>query len=544
MGISSSKDAAAAASAARQDRKRREEEEIQRRGVLIPPSFGVASLSTATTGAPSAVVLSSGLSSLQGRLPWLRPSLLYDLSVHDVSYRILKDYMQTGFWLSSSVNQNSRYDTNVKAAFLFQDPPSFSTSSISSTSSRASSSSPTGLITLQRSSLSSLSSVDAPTTSLPTTSTRVCFGTSDAPSATASWQRAVAVGIAPPLHVAVLGHASVDGIGWVGGHAEVPLNLPRNNHNDSNEARVRLGGWLAGSAKKKKKPTGADAQFAFGLSSSPSSYSWKSFPDEVSGYAAIDMLGSTAAMEVQLPLQTLQYESRSYFSINLTDAPQRNTDATTNSGAVPSPHPAPVPLPPPPPPPPLVVTLERTHSHRENTSSLALSQILHMDRYQINPLEDRAPRIRNALAWTIRLDRVEPSQRNHYPNAMYLSHDEAIETLPGPPGGGGSTTCSVGGAWQINRGVAVKAVAHSDRTVTTAVLLRRWKEPRITCSAMFRYDLKNDARPRYPHFLGLGVQVELGNDLRHEYADEPASYYATTDASVPETKASLPTRKP
>jgi hypothetical protein len=48
-------------------------------------------------------------------------------------------------------------------------------------------------------------------------------------------------------------------------------------------------------------------------------------------------------------------------------------------------------------PPPLQITLQKSN---DDTTTLALSQILTFDRYQMNPIEDRAPKIRNTVGWT------------------------------------------------------------------------------------------------------------------------------------------------
>jgi hypothetical protein len=213
---------------------------------------------------------------------------------------------------------------------------------------------------------------------------------------------------------------------------------------------------------------------------------------------------------------------------------------------------------------PLVVTLERCGggsgqagryssgyaSGEEVVSSLSVSQVLHLDRYQINPLEDRAPKIRNTLGWTIRLERVAPAS-----SSSFLSHDEAYSatttttTDPAPPAT--TTRLAVGGAWQINRAVAVKAVANPD-AFTAALILRRWKEPRVTCSLLFRNQLSHDgfgsssasSSSWMPRFAGIGLQVETGDQLyqggKYHYADQRKVPFGASGESSPETKATLP----
>ena len=79
----------------RQRQKR--QEALQRRGVLIPPSFGVV-----TTNSNSVTPLSSSSSS--SSLSWPphpTPSLVTFLHRNDESYRLIHDYMQPGFWLAT-----------------------------------------------------------------------------------------------------------------------------------------------------------------------------------------------------------------------------------------------------------------------------------------------------------------------------------------------------------------------------------------------------------------------------------------------------------
>lgn len=186
-------------------------------------------------------------------------------------------------------------------------------------------------------------------------------------------------------------------------------------------------------------------------------------------------------------LVTLEPQTKSYFNINLTDS-----GAGGGGG------------------PPLLVTLER--SSHEDTSALSLSQIVTFDRYQLNPVEDRAPYIRNTAAWTVRLER---------------NHD--------------TTNFAVGGAWQINRGVAMKATLQNNHELTTAVLFKRWKQPRVACSVLFRHDLSSSSSFK-SHFVGIGLEVEpVANQEQVDYygiaANNKAAYLDNQD--VPETKATL-----
>jgi hypothetical protein len=185
-------------------------------------------------------------------------------------------------------------------------------------------------------------------------------------------------------------------------------------------------------------------------------------------------------------------------------------------------------------------------SSGEVVSSLSVSQVLHLDRYQVNPLEDRAPKIRNTLGWTIRLERVAAAAPC---SGQFLSHDEACSATT--VAATTTTRFAVGGAWQINRAVAVKAVANPD-AFTAALILRRWKEPRVTCSLLFRNQMNQDGSGSSssassawrPRFVGVGLQVETGDQLYHgggyHYADQRKRPFGASGASSPETKATLP----
>lgn len=547
-------------------KKRRE---IKERGVLIPPSFGVVSVAASNNGPDNKnagdddVPLSSDLRHVQSRLSnQLIPSLLSDLSVRDLSNRILDDYMQAGFWLSTSTsssslesNDNAEGDptipssstTSVKAGFQVSDDSALSDRrgglgnawSNSSTSLMSN-----GLVSLQHS-----SSHDGRFRA------RACVGTDNAAAPCAT----LAYHLIPPAtssnQLVVMGHGSVLGTGWVGAH----LNVASFGNRSTQLGNVQIGSWAAGSLAAHKGVQGKMFPILPENSQSSSSTTTTALSrlgsavDTVGAYAAADFLRSTAAFQVQCRLPAAnagpstsmpQLHTRSYFSINLADE-HRSKDA---SGV--------------PPPPPLVVTLERSGgsdgghyyggnlSSEEVVSSLSVSQVLHLDRYQVNPLEDRAPKIRNTLGWTIRLERVAALAGS----GRFLSHDEAYSSTTDAADNvtaATTTRLAVGGAWQINRAVAVKAVANPD-AFTAALILRRWKEPRVTCSLLFRNQMSPDgfgsssssSSTWRPRFVGVGLQVETGDQLynggTYHYADQRKVPFDGTGVSSPETKATLP----
>ena len=187
--------------------------------------------------------------------------------------------------------------------------------------------------------------------------------------------------------------------------------------------------------------------------------------------------GVTAAAEVSVPmLKTTEpdygaIQTRSYLSLDLSD----KDDDEEQSG------------------PPLRLLLERSFGNSANRSALSLSQTVNFDRYQLNPMEDRAPKVRNSLAWTIC---VERALDNNVANGMDVS---------------------MAAVWQLNRSVAVKAVLRPQQ-VHTALLLKRWAQPRVACSILHRCDWSSGRSPEVS-FVGVGVELETGrlfSDRRDE----------------------------
>ena len=157
-------------------------------------------------------------------------------------------------------------------------------------------------------------------------------------------------------------------------------------------------------------------------------------------------------------------QTRSYLSLDLTDK-----DDEPQSG------------------PPLQLLLERTSGGSAARSAMSLSQTLNFDRYQLNPLEDRALKVRNSLAWAICMERADDQ------NGMDVS---------------------MAAAWQLNRSVAFKAVLRPQQ-VRTAILLKRWAQPRVTCSILHRCDWGSSSSSPEFSFLGVGIELETGRLLRH-----------------------------
>jgi hypothetical protein len=187
---------------------------------------------------------------------------------------------------------------------------------------------------------------------------------------------------------------------------------------------------------------------------------------------------------------------------------------------------------------------------------MAVSQVFTFDRYQFNPMEDRAPSVRNTLGWTIRMEQQHP-----------------------PPGKEETAApkMQAGLAWQINRNVAWKLVATpTEGSIQTALLLRQWQQPRITASILLTHLDKRHGLAAGWLFAGIGFEMEAsgapsrryikgivdetstaptwtGDRAKVEGADADYYYRPLADsqsvmgsggnsANVPPTKATLPDR--
>jgi len=302
------------------------------------------------------------------------------------------------------------------------------------------------------------------------------FGTQEVPSMSAG------------LHVwpgcAVFGHLTTTGQSWAGALMDQTFRVPTvssdTDESDgtprSRNVNLKLGTWLDGRVQFIEKTPFKDSVYVQA--------------DQLNGYAAVNLLGALCAVEANVPLNTLDLTTRSYMSMDV-----GSTSAL-----------------------PLRLAMERS----QNTSTISLSQLLSFDRYQFNPMEDRAPRVLNRLGWTIRMD-----HHHHH-------HDHHGDE-------GGSTSVALGGAWQINRAVAVKAVMRptdADRFLTTACILKRWQQPRVTASFLFRHSLHTPLWSTPPRFLGVGLEIETGNLQREEQFFQEENHVGGTNSAnqVPTTK--------
>jgi hypothetical protein len=320
------------------------------------------------------------------------------------------------------------------------------------------------------------------------------------PSLSTSWH------VAPGLML--FASTSTSGLGWVGGHWDRTLLF----QDALSMATKPL------SSEEDKPYEGLDTMCRNTVNCKVGAWApvdWKSLgtvvkKQSIHGYAAVNLLGATGAVHASVPLNLNQSRSfpllttSSYFSMNVSD-----TDR-----------------------PPLQITLEQcNHPTRpdENVASVAFSQVLAFDRWQWNVWEGRAPYVRNTIAWTIRMESS---------CAVQEANGGAVEDS----GSGGSThssprllrtsRVSLGAAWQLNRGLAIKAVLdpHEQR-LTSAILLKRWNYPRTSLS---------------PRFLGIGIELETGavetNPDAYYYNHHPnqTTLELPNCLGVPKTRATLP----
>jgi hypothetical protein len=150
--------------------------------------------------------------------------------------------------------------------------------------------------------------------------------------------------------------------------------------------------------------------------------------------------------------------------------------------------------------PPLLVSMQNSPSR----SSMNLSQVLTFDRIALNESEIQCPRIRNTFAWAVEMEKTPNS------DAQVMA----------------------GLAWQINRGVGCNIVV-KPKGITGALLLKRWKQPRVLCSL-----LVGTAAPGRDIQLGIGLELETGPHPGRDF------HYDTeerrVDEDVPVTRATLP----
>mmetsp|Transcript_3025 Transcript_3025/g.4936 ORF Transcript_3025/g.4936 Transcript_3025/m.4936 type:complete len:478 (+) Transcript_3025:63-1496(+) len=462
--------------------------DLKERGVLIPPVFGVGN--------------STDHSSWEA----FDPSLFTRLKQDSLTYRLLHQHLHRGVWISSQTNPGGSVLASLVPlvpTLLQGNNTNSSTTPSGNYISRNAWSEQQGMLRVSQQMGDKLA-------------VQLLYHSHQSPNITTTLRLAPNVKLCSSL--------DAQGIGWWSAQYQTSVrnfflppppdddslssgNYYRNNpfanraesNNDGSNRRLQLhfGSWLDIDASKNKnwssKPTTTTTIGESLLSSIPA----------VHAYASLQVPGCLLAIQGKLPTtnnRSSYYETwpelSYHVSCDLTSNNVSNSNGSSSSI------------------PPLVVTIRK--SGQSSSSSMALSQVLTWDRYSVNALEDRCPKIRNSLAWTVALEKESSSTAAKPKAAM---------------------------AWQINRGVALKVVAQPDDGIRGAIVLKRWKQPRITCAC-----LVGTGQFGGLEFQGLGVTLEIGgadsND-QHAAAQQDVEYndsQATIIVSpfTPETKVTLP----
>lgn len=147
---------------------------------------------------------------------------------------------------------------------------------------------------------------------------------------------------------------------------------------------------------------------------------------------------------------------------------------------------------------PLWLSLKHTSS---SAWVLNLSQILTFDRPVLNPLDERAPNIRQTLGWVVQVEK-EPFQQpsslfQHQQDNVASSHNNA------------KTSWSAGATFQLNRNTACKAVLIEGHTLLYGAILKRWSQPRITLSLFHSLHIPTG---QHGHW-GFGLELETATPM-------------------------------
>ncbi|GKY90760.1 hypothetical protein MPSEU_000048900 [Mayamaea pseudoterrestris] len=282
----------------------------------------------------------------------------------------------------------------------------------------------------------------------------------------------------------LFGHVKPNGYGWTGTHMEYTLREDENQPTKS--MQLSLGTYVKGHVTMPQQQPYKSPVHTAPL-----------VADQVTAYAAAQFLGITAAVETQVPLHHRHPDlsnvlTRSYVTMNV-----------AGEG------------------PPLQVSLSKTPLNQ----SLSISQEIPFDRYQFNPSEDRAPKVRNSFAWTIKLEQSQSQVAGEAEAVAAAS--TIINTTSSLPSS--SPRLSIGAAWQINRAVGVKTVM-DDSGCTMALVLRRWSQPRLACSLILQHDA----------MMGVALELESGHLRSVNYISEHDQVVGGGADSVAETRTTIP----
>jgi hypothetical protein len=483
-------------------------------GILIPPAFGLI-------GTPSQKGTGPG-KSIQRRLMEVAAttdapvSYLQYLQETDLSTCLLKDHMQPGLSVAPQTEGSTMlvFDVSDQHRATNKESPQLASLSTSLSS----------LLFVERKFhvFGDSKEDDKPHLHSPLLTVQLRGSPTSASSSSAAPQPSLSTSwhVAPSL--LLFASTSTSGLGWVGGHWDKTLKFQDNWSIPTKQ-----------SDEEYKPYEGLDTMCRNTVNCKVGAWApidWKALGTiaeqrSLHGYAAVNLLGASGAFHASVPLNLNQSHSglplvstSSYFSMNVSD-----TDR-----------------------PPLQITLEqRNHAtnqrpDEQHVASVALSQVLAFDRWQWNVWEDRAPYVRNTIAWTIRMETSSSSS----PQANGADAMEDSGTTHSSPRLSRTSRVSLGAAWQLNRGLAIKAVLdpHEQR-LTSAILLKRWNYPRVSCSLLHSWDFGNSLSPR---FLGVGIELETGavetNPDAYYYNHHPnqTTLELPNCLGVPKTRATLP----
>jgi hypothetical protein len=402
--------------------------------------------------------------SLQDRLPQQQPSLYQNFEAQDLSNRILLDLMRPGLWIAAAADP-MHHSARVLASIPLESM------------SKSTKEDMTGKNNNSNDNISSLLLLERAGT---TSALQLRIGSSFAPTLSAGYTHPTNNPLTLFAHM-----NPQNGHGWVGSHLEYTLREKRDNRVKEYEQAqdknlyLTLGTFVQGSLTSLSQRS---------ISSACPFHTSPVIADQVLAYGGFQFLGSTTAFETKVPLHPhgpdlTQASTRTYFHMTL--------GGDEDSG------------------PPLQISLSKTPTRQ----SLALSQTIAWDRYQLNPLEDRAPKIRNSLAWTVRMEQPTTSNRMALTSTSSSTPD-----------------LSVGAAWQINRAFGLKAVLTSHDGLTTALVFKRWMQPRLACSLI--------VQPTTGSLVGIALELETGKLGQAAYVADGGR--SSNSKDVPETRTTVP----
>lgn len=414
--------------------------------MLIPPQFGLGSDDYRRYGIR------------------LSPSLITRLERDSLSYRILREHMKPGIWISSQ----TRREGSVLASLVPPPPPLRDYSSTFSNS--------------------NLSNQRATLRVSPKISNRLKL---DISYHSHQFPADVAATLMLADNLKLSSQIDLDGRGWLACQFFTQVNnffLPKPSEIDEyyKNNPFQDKGYDVQDDRKLNLHFGSWADIQVPKEGLSLSEPMRTIP-AAHAYASLQVPGCLLAVEGTIPTTTDKLPQLSYYV-----AVDMNSEG-----------------------PPMAVTLYKS----PKSSGMGLSQVFSWDRVSLNPFETRAPMIRNTLAWTVELVKKKKEQ-----SANAAAQPQA------------------GVVWQLNRAVALKATATTQEGLSTALVLKHWKQPRITCACILGSGRRSGSGLE---FQGLSICMEIGGEsaLRKARYDNGSSSKRSTVVSsrdVPETKATLP----